>query len=46
MVVLAVLPALYACRRQQFYRGGMLPAGAMTIACIAAFWLYERIALQ
>ena len=41
-IVAAFLPAAFALRGTRTYRRGMLTAGSMAIAAIAAVWLVER----
>jgi hypothetical protein len=41
-VVAIFVPIAYALRRRGLYRWGMLQAGSLIIAIIAALWLYER----
>jgi HupE / UreJ protein len=42
VIVCAVLPLAYCCRRSWLYPGLMLRAGSVTIVAIAFVWLIER----
>lgn len=42
-VVLAVMPVVYAFRRQLLYRQTILPLGSAAIAVLAGFWCLQRM---
>lgn len=41
-IVVAFLPIAYALRKSAFYKWGVLIAGSLLIALLAAIWFYER----
>ena len=42
-IIMAVLPLLYAVRKQEFYKPVLMQRGSYVIALIATIWLFERI---
>jgi hypothetical protein len=42
-IVAVFLPLAFAARRTVFYRRGVLVAGSLSIALVAAIWLAERV---
>ncbi len=43
-IVLAFVPVAFALRGTLFYRKAFMPAGAVVIGCLAAYWLAARAA--
>ena len=41
-IVVIVMPLMYASRRTSAYRRVLLPVGAMTVGCVAAYWIFVR----
>jgi hypothetical protein len=41
-IVVVVVPLMYASRRTVIYRSGLMPAGAVAVACVAAYWFITR----
>jgi hypothetical protein len=41
-IVIVVIPLMYAARRTNAYRRFLLPVGAVTVACVAAYWIFMR----
>jgi hypothetical protein len=41
-IVLVFIPIAYALRETRFYRHAFMPAGAVAIGCLAAYWLAMR----
>jgi hypothetical protein len=41
-IVLVFIPVAYALRATRFYRHAFMPGGAVTIGCLAAYWLALR----
>ena len=41
-IVIVVIPLMYASRRTTAYRRFLLPVGAATVACVAAYWIFMR----
>lgn len=41
-IILVVVPLMYASRRTTAYRRAVMPVGAVTVACVAAYWFITR----
>ena len=42
-IITAVLPLLFYCRKQRFYKPILIQSGSWVIVVIASIWLFERV---